>query len=1624
MPAHAASGQTSPSEFTDATCDSPAPRTKASRAVREPPPDHSIRRLLDKNIALNGNALRLPTAQWDNECPQHSSGFLFLKSAVNSAYWELLVTSCILADFIVTVMSLDSEEELPFGVFLMVIVCLLVLLLDVLLRMLKDGRKFFILPLNWIELVVAFISMILLSFEIVARVCQGGCGGSSKTAKSIVLGRSFRPVLKIARVVRVATRALSGKAAVQAKMDKFLLLMMIRRLECLLSMPPSNIIFRPSIGLLHVEKAHIRSTAFEGIHLPLTVSCGIVDMVHVHVKLRGQQSITKKTNHTFQNIGFVQRLRRWVFGSDKCDAAVSSSEFDPVEQNRIIVVIENVLLVLGPGHHQEAPAPRWDFDQVMEAKEQLVDRLWNIVQGKARKTPNGQAFSFLRHLKKGLLKRAETMLSGGMHVAIRNIEVRFEDGFSDRAPYSVCPCTTGATIVAGVRIGHIDCRARAVRPGSLQDAERLRVTGTWDFQIPMTASVQDSSSKVSARQSRSSPRKHQKHHSLGANFTMNEFAVFWDRYTAGDKRINSLDRYTEALQQKAAGNIDAFLRLHVRKQQSERMALQLCLEVERRISQAQSRRRVLLAELWHRRQWSPPLFDVQAAAFPSSADVVEPGARAKVQRLRDRVTMHRYVVLPFDVSAHCLVTPSQACGAAPNIDVDVLVPSLTTMLDVSQAASVVRLLGYFKRWQADDLRFQWMPPPAHRGGASATNRWWFALREVLVGLDPNRQWQCLAFVDSRRTYRQKARVIHLLEQNMVRSHHRDLISILQVGLTPAAIIGCRKKVAESLMDELRLRREQHLHNRCCRLLLICWSAEDEIEEELIEPDEQIEADFDDTGLDENEVNGEDDDTGVERLKTQGTLLVKSTVTTQSSATARSFPGASSGKAIKPRTVVLTDAQKFAALLTKVGNRHALQLRVQMTRVTAFLLCSPADESDRGVRRALVRAEVVGVALIALLAAPPEVWGQVAPITAVHDVVTGATSICDPSPGAVKITIEESADRGLTSPVAQLVMHEARAVFCAAPLSSPWLRRLCHGGGRARKVAAFPAICGFVKTERRRPWFDEAGGAQEPSALLRLRFALLGQAGSPATSHLHVDAVALPLEVRLCKPMMAALRGAFQPLPSVFQRTPTPRWGSKSSSSEWSTLLKRNESSRLQRGLSRVIEWCGNPALKVGQLAAERVSTPTTPMSASPERSSFGLDSLFKWPLHDVRGRDRAEPERVEDMIAVQPVTPEELIGEDPEIIKARAKWQERRNQQHLDERIMGCGGPLDGMVITARFLLLGDALATLLEPYSERCWSLKRVGVQPGIVHWWKPTSDLGVQVRFQPIASSGGTPVQVSGGWWYESSEMHKTNERLIRMCCREKVQGVEAFDVSCVGVDGKDRMKSPDLDKDFWDPDGQLEARSTTPLLRLKQSARGLSSPPAVPFPVRRQAEGFSKSLGIIMAGCCGATGGDLEAAFALTGVPPGCDLTVASKCFLEPLVAFPPPRPPVVPPPPPAPGEPPWLDGVGEPLVAHLWPPERGRGRQPSQEPTAPNGPGTPPQPALFESAAPDAGANHETLSSPGALGGHVGGWGDQGGGEEESGDFEIQLQVLPSVQLGLPAPSIAADVFKGVMLGRVS
>merc|ERR1719424_89936 len=127
-------------------------------------------------------------------------------------------------------------------------------------------------------------------------------------------------------------------------------------------------------------------------------------------------------------------------------------------------------------------------------------------------------------------------------------------------------------------------------------------------------------------------------------------------------------------------------------------------------------------------------------------------------------------------------------------------------------AALNMIAKYMKAWNTEDKRMQWFP---QQGGT--IDRWAYALRQVLMKIDPKFRWNSLAWIELRRRSRIKKSLVEALTTgwqpddsfDKVGNHRR--IGCLQVNLSTIDIVDARTEAAQinaaARLEALRQKRK-------------------------------------------------------------------------------------------------------------------------------------------------------------------------------------------------------------------------------------------------------------------------------------------------------------------------------------------------------------------------------------------------------------------------------------------------------------------------------------------------------------------------------------------------------------------------------------------------------------------------------------------------------------------------------------------------------------------------------------------------------------------------------------------------------------------------------------------------
>lgn len=1050
---------------------------------------------LSSHVEIDTRRLRLSTAYWESEERRKEEGNpcrILLVSIVDSPIVEACISCCVLSDLVLTIVSFTVSPEASDSdiLFWVTAFLLTVMLMDVILRVLKEGRRFFKRPLNWLEFLVAVGGAALVALDGFTRACGKGCSnnGFANDRSGASLGRTIRPILRGLRIVRALTQAFSSRGGIYAQLDrqadKLTSCIIRQSLRDILLMPRDNLEVNPTRGKLHLEKVQVKTSAFEGLHLPFTIDSGICDLCHVEINFNPKPKAHGPTLD------------------------------DP---HRSIVVIENLIIVFSPGDYQDPPDNVWDFDGVAERKTKLVDLMIRRLEANAKprqakkgefggvgegsqcsigstttskSTKSRRSGKAQNFVKRRVRRLVEGVLAHGMHVSIRNLELRYEDHAGKLTG-------DGNGLVSGMRVGsaqlHVQGSALAESfEESRQDG--FRPQGKWhvpgkekdvDKGCPKSESSNITGDRTSGPRNiigiRPLKQKRTINNGIRAGLQVDRFCVFWDLVPAG--KLAREHGYSVQLQEGSVIDITRFLEGNKSKCRRERAALALCSEVERRLVPNLGR-----------------------------------NARERIRRLRERVSLHQYLLMPCDVSAHAILRPmngvvnfdvaessSWATSPMSNLstilpplqnDVDVKVASVNVLADLSQLASIVHLLDGFKRWKEDDRRFQWRPPPASRGASSAQAKWAFALERVLHGIDPRCPWKSLFFLEMRRlrSYRQELFSILCMcpPIDMARA------VVLEVSMPLKDILFARKEAAVVRASRRQREKEAKALSRACVLFkraikMPCSSSKRSSSTVAVEL-ESVQAELSDYSRGSSAAS----------LQSQRTGSTTRLTTDVAGSGEKEFN---------------FQVRVFVGLITSCLLRSSSNRRMERNR---------RDVLSDGRRRPIFKVEVESIVVAAAKAAPWEVWSRMAPQSTLvaqaseQHVLRSKTTEWMDERSFIAVPL-----RGIVVDASIWRMH---SVFCMAPSSAPILRRMvaCSSELWIGKQLKDPPNNESLKGVHAVPQQGRTDAVpNKADVAFRLRIAFV-YALNNSCDHLDVAVCMFPIQINIFKPIIDEIRKFLRP----------------------------------------------------------------------------------------------------------------------------------------------------------------------------------------------------------------------------------------------------------------------------------------------------------------------------------------------------------------------------------------------------------------------------------------------------------------------------------------------------------------
>jgi hypothetical protein len=328
---------------------------------------------------------------------------------VNSIGYQAVIVLFIIFDLGLTVHDLSvnasADNEVLNSLNALVLV---VLSLDLVMRLAAEGMPFFAQTLNWFEATIVVICIVFYFVE---------------TAVPVALGRALRPIFRVIKVVRLLGKAALGRHRVGERFDRLVEGMVDSMRERLLGdvllVPHKNLSVDARDGFLRIEKVQLKPDAFQGLHLPFEIKGGFFELIHVDLNRR-------------------------------------------CRDNGVCIVVKNMLLVVGPGHHQESPMPSWTSDAVLEAKGRLLEFISRRTEAFFSKDESSEVKNLSVGARVAARFKGEVLaaLRSQVHVDIKNIVVQYEDLKAE---------LYNAPISCGFKLGHL--RAALVSRGQSQDSK-------------------------------------------------------------------------------------------------------------------------------------------------------------------------------------------------------------------------------------------------------------------------------------------------------------------------------------------------------------------------------------------------------------------------------------------------------------------------------------------------------------------------------------------------------------------------------------------------------------------------------------------------------------------------------------------------------------------------------------------------------------------------------------------------------------------------------------------------------------------------------------------------------------------------------------------------------------------------------------------------------------------------------------------------------------------------------------------------------------------------------------------------------------------------------------------------
>lgn len=392
-------------------------------------------------------------ARWADEVVTEF-GQTFAKLLARNRVVQFVVAATVVVDVFIslyTVIEDRDEEDMSISVMAVVILCVLVF--DIIIRLVAHRLSFFLGGINVLELVIVILCLIEMIMRNIFPINSS-------------IGRLFRPLARGLKITSSALKVLGAKRRVNMRVDQLADSvtddLLDQALGDVIYISPENATAQPTEGRFRIEKTHFLPNAFADLHAPVTIKGGFIELIYIDADLKAptwkipwgsgkeNQGFASCSNMDLGAVDGGQGLKSRV---SKISNRVANRFRERRKQQKkkhgsgVVVVCKNVLLVVGPGHHDNASGMMlnsWDFEEVVRYKDRLVELFASRVElllGKKKKKkepadgslpkkkpPVSGVMGFMGQIRDAIFTGAGRF-ANIKHVSIDvlNVEIRYED---------------------------------------------------------------------------------------------------------------------------------------------------------------------------------------------------------------------------------------------------------------------------------------------------------------------------------------------------------------------------------------------------------------------------------------------------------------------------------------------------------------------------------------------------------------------------------------------------------------------------------------------------------------------------------------------------------------------------------------------------------------------------------------------------------------------------------------------------------------------------------------------------------------------------------------------------------------------------------------------------------------------------------------------------------------------------------------------------------------------------------------------------------------------------------------------------------------------------------------------